>query len=204
MGELNLLPADAGNGLTTERLVLRRYTLDDLPDLIALNRDPDVMRYLGGPVDERTSEAMLRGRILQYYGDHPGLGVWATCLRGSGEIIGFHLLNHVQGETLIQVGYRLHRRHWGRGYATEMAMALLRYGYVRLGLSTLMATALPGNTASQHVLLKCGLHRAGERFFPHPAYAPFGVLAYFERARAEWLAEFSPADLVAAPDGTPT
>lgn len=184
---------DAGAGLTTARLLLRRYAPEDLSDLIALNSDPDVMRHLGGPMTADASEQMLLGRILRYYDEHPGFGAWATCRREDGAVLGFHLLNHIQGETLIQVGYRLHRRYWGLGYASEMCAALLHYGYQQRQLSLIVATATVDNLASQQVLQKCGLARCGQRRFPHPAYAAFGDLAYFERERADWLAESSAA-----------
>lgn len=189
---MGALPADAGDGLATARLQLRRYTAADLPALVALNADPEVMRWLGGPASADDTATMLETRILAYYAQHPGLGVWATIERASGAHIGFHLLNHVQGESLIQVGYRLHRRYWGMGYATEMSRALLRYGFEQLGLPLLMANTHLDNHASQQVLLKCGLHRRGERLYPHPAYAAFGPMAYFERHAADWLAEQAP------------
>ncbi len=101
-----VMPPDAGDGLSTARLRLRRYTSDDLAGLVRLNSDPEVMRYLGGIASPEKTRTMLENRILHYYDANPGLGVWATLLRDSGECVGFHLLNHVQGETLIQVGYR--------------------------------------------------------------------------------------------------
>ena len=183
------LPIDAGQGLVSERLQLRRFTLDDLPLLTALNADAQVMRHLGGVQSSEQTRSMLDTRILEYYRQNPGLGVWATLLRGSGECIGFHLLNHIQGENLIQVGYRLFPRYWGRGYATEMSVALLRYGYTQLELPSIVAIADLDNLASQQVLLKAGLHRHGERGFPHPAYASYGPLAWFERSARDWLTE---------------
>jgi [ribosomal protein S5]-alanine N-acetyltransferase len=179
---------DAGQGLRSERLVLRRFTSDDLPLLVELNADPEVMRWLGGVRTPEQSAEMLNSRILAYYDENPGLGVWATLLRDSGECIGFHLLNHIQGESIIQVGYRLFRRHWGRGYATEMTVALLDYGYRSLGLERISAITALENSASQHVLLKSGLPRLADRFFSHPAYAPYGPQAYFERSAQDWLA----------------
>lgn len=184
------LPADAGAGLASERLLLRRFTPADLPLLSELNADPEVMRHLGGAVDSERTRAMLDTRILRYYEENPGLGIWATLLRDSGECIGFHLLNHIQGESLIQVGYRLFVRHWGKGYATEMSMALLDYGYRQLRLPRIVAIADLANHASQRVLLKAGLRRCGERSFAHPAYAAFGALAFFERAADDWLAQY--------------
>ncbi len=182
---------DAGlDQLETQRLKLRRFTPEDEALLYTLNSNPNVMRHLGGPMSAEANRSMLEGRILGYYEQHPGLGVWATCLRDTDRCVGFHLLNHVQGESLIQVGYRLFEADWGKGYATEMSIALLRYGFTTLGLPLLMANAALDNQASQHALLKSGLHRQGERAFAHPAYAPFGPLAYFERRSADWLAQF--------------
>ncbi|MBV8062327.1 MAG: GNAT family N-acetyltransferase [Nevskia sp.] len=179
---------DAGQGLRSERLVLRRFTLDDLPLLLQLNADPQVMRWLGGVMNEQQTAEMLQTRILGYYDANPGLGIWATLLRDGGECIGFHLLNHLHGETLIQVGYRLFPRHWAKGYATEMTVTLLDYGYRQLGLEVIAAITALDNHASQHVLHKAGLERLADRAFPHPAYAPYGPMAYFERSAPEWLA----------------
>ena len=69
-----------------------------------------------------------------------------------------------------------------------MAAALLRYGYATLGLAQINGITDLGNTASQHVLLKAGLTRNGERAFAHPAYAASGPMAWFESHRAPWLA----------------
>ncbi len=176
--------------VATARLTLRRFTLDDEAMLYRLNSDVNVMRYLGGPMTREANRTMLENRILRYYDEHPDLGVWATCLRDDNRCVGFHLLNHVQGEQLIQVGYRLFEPDWGFGYATEMSIALLRYGFTTLKLPTLMANAHLDNRASQHTLLKAGLHRKGERNFAHPVYAAFGPLAYFERDAPDWLAQF--------------
>ena len=175
--------------VTTERLRLRRFVADDLDLLHRLYGDPEVMRYVGGVLDRGKSEEMLKGRILDYYERHPGLGIWATLERATGACVGTHLLNHIQGESFIQVGYVLFREYWGRGYATEMGLALVRYGFVELGLSQIVGiTDLP-HVASQRVLLKLGLHRKGERSFAHPAYAAEGPLAWFERDAAGWLSE---------------
>jgi [ribosomal protein S5]-alanine N-acetyltransferase len=133
---------------------------------------------------------MLRERILEYYQQHPGLGMWVTLERATGKPVGFHLLNHIQGEEELQVGYSLAPEYWGRGYATEMCVALLRYGFATLRLPRLVGITDHANVASQRVLEKSGLRRNGERAFAHPAYAAAGPMAYFERGAADWLAEF--------------
>lgn len=180
---------DAGAGLSTRRLLLRRFTMADLDLLDRLNGDAGVMRHLGGVASREDTQAMLEQRILRYYDEQPGLGVWATLERGSGQCIGFHLLNHIRGEQHIQVGYRLFPAYWGRGYATEMSIALLRYGFADLGLRTITAITAPDNRDSQKVLLKSGLQRRGERAFTHPAYAEWGAMPWFERDADDWLAE---------------
>jgi RimJ/RimL family protein N-acetyltransferase len=131
-------------------------------------------------------DVMLRSRILDYYDAHPGLGIWLTVDKATGERLGFHLLNHIQGETIVQVGFTLAKGAWGRGIATEVGAALLRYGFVDLGLPRIAGMASLGNLASQRVLEKIGLERRGERAFPHPAYAAEGPLAWFEREATAW------------------
>lgn len=174
--------------LTTKRLALRRFTRDDLDWLTTLRGDPEVMRYAGGPRDRADSEELLQIRMLDYYEAYPGLGNWLTAERATGEAVGFHLLNHIRGESIIQVGFFLARPFWGRGYAAEMGRAVLRHGFETLGLPTIAGIATLDNVPSQRVLTKIGLERHGEREFAHPAYADAGPMAWFERAREDWLA----------------
>ena len=135
--------------LTSDRLALRRFTADDIDWLANLYSDPDVTRYLGGIKDRTTSEELLRTRILQYYDEHPGLGIWMTVERATGTCVGFHLLNHIRGESIIQTGFALVKSAWGKGFATEMAAAVLRYGFVDLQLPRIAGMASLHNYASQ-------------------------------------------------------
>ena len=190
------LPRDAGAGLTSRRLRLRRFTGEDFPWLAAAYADHEVARFIGGTKTVDECRALFEQRFLAYYDQHPGLGVWLTCKRDDGERIGFHLLNHIQGEPLVQVGYALLKPWWGCGYATEMCRALVHYGAASYGLRTVVAIANLDNHASHRVLLKSGLARKADRSFPHAAYAAQGALAYFERDAAEWLAEFAPKEVL--------
>jgi RimJ/RimL family protein N-acetyltransferase len=176
--------------LESDRLALRRFTPDDYGWLVALYNDAEVMRYGGGVKTPEQVASVMRERILDYYDAHPGLGVWQTVERASGSPVGFHVLNNIQGESIVQVGYFLLKPAWGRGYASEMARALLRYGFVDLRLPSIAAIAERDNVASHRVLTKIGLHRNGERAFAHPAYAHAGAMAWFEREATDWLAEY--------------
>jgi ribosomal-protein-alanine N-acetyltransferase len=176
----------AHDTLTSARLAVRRYTAGDLDLLVRLHTDPEVTRFAGGLLTRDQSEAMLRERILAYYDEHPGLGIWLTVERETGAPVGMHILNHIRGSDIVQVGYLLYPQYWGRGYATEMGERLLRYGFEELGLPQISGiTDLP-HVDSQRVLLKIGLHRAGERHFPAYGAAP---LAFFTRDAGSWLAE---------------
>lgn len=177
--------------LQTDRLALRRFTPKDYDWLVWMYDDPDVMRYGGGVKTPEQVQVVMRERILDYYDAHPGLGVWQTVERATGTPIGFHVLNNIQGESIIQVGYFLVKSAWGRGYATEMAHAVLRHGFVTLALPSIAGMAEHENVASHRVLTKIGLRRNGERAFPHPAYAHAGPMAWFERTAADWLLEYS-------------
>jgi ribosomal-protein-alanine N-acetyltransferase len=179
--------------LETARLTLRRFEPADLEWLCELYADAEVTRYLGGLQTPERVREMLRTRFLEYYDQHPGLGIWLTTERSTRTRVGFHLLNNIQGETIIQVGFALSKTAWGKGYGTEMAAAVLRHGFVTLGLPHIVGMASLANLASQRVLEKIGLRRNGERAFPHPAYAAEGPMAWFERARPDWMADQEPS-----------
>jgi len=176
----------AADTLESARLRVRRFTHDDLDLVARLLADPVVTRHLGGVKDRDGAEQTLRTRALDYYDQHPGLGMWATIERATGRVVGFHVLNHIHGEPDIQVGYALFQDAWGQGYATEMSVRLLRYGFEDLGLPVICAITNLDNTASQRVLVKVGLTRLGERSFAHPALASAGPMAWFEAHRATW------------------
>lgn len=159
-----------GDGLSTSRLQLRRFGGDDLDTLYRLYADPRVMRHAGGVLDRDKAGVMIRERILDYYAQNPGLGIWATIERTSGACVGLHLLNHIRGAQHIQVGYLLFPQYWSLGYATEMAREILRYGFQALRLPQIAAIVDLDNLASQRVLLKIGMQRDGERYFA--AYGP--------------------------------
>jgi RimJ/RimL family protein N-acetyltransferase len=178
-----------GYWLTTERLAVRRFIEADFDWLAGLYGDADVTRHLGGVKSRSDARAFFDARILGYYEEHPGFGMWMTIQLSDGQPIGFHLLNHIRGESIVQVGFTIAKPAWGMGYATEMAEALLRYGFVDLQLPRIAGMANRDNLASQRVLAKIGLERLGERAFAHPDYASAGPMAWFEREADAWLAE---------------
>ena len=143
--------------LQTSRLRLRRFEDSDadLNKLFKLNSDPDVMRFIRKP--DRTIEetkTYFDERILSTYTDD-GFGVFALELL-DGTFVGFALLITLKGSVDKEVGYRLHKKFWGSGLATETANALVQHGFEK-GLTRIVGITHPENFASQRVLEKCGL-----------------------------------------------
>jgi RimJ/RimL family protein N-acetyltransferase len=148
--------------LLTKRLHLRKFRPADAEILYRLDADPRVMRYIGdGSVGTRTSVTAAVARSIRYYGTYPGLGIWPAEDRGTGDFVGWFCLKYVPKTVEIELGYRLSPDAWGRGYATEGACALVRYGFADLGLQRIIGLTHPDNVASQRVLQKAGLVDAG-------------------------------------------
>ncbi|MBU4683678.1 GNAT family N-acetyltransferase [Cedecea davisae] len=152
----------------TERLILRPWREDDLPSFAQMNADQEVMRYFLKPLtgdESREYFESFRQRMAEN-----GFGFWALEERSSGELAGFVGLNR-PGYTLpfspcVEIGWRLRKTFWGKGYALEAAARALRVGFEEYGLESIVAfTALP-NMPSQRVMEKIGMSREGE--FDHP------------------------------------
>jgi RimJ/RimL family protein N-acetyltransferase len=151
----------AGIIARTPRLVLRQFTEGDAGDLFNLNSDPEVMRYLTG--GEPTPFEEIRDQIIPFhlgvYGCLDRLGTWAAESAATGEFLGwFHFRPGPDGDPAnIDLGYRLRKPAWDKGYATEGSRALISMGFTDLGVRRVFGHMVAVNTASRHVLEKCGL-----------------------------------------------
>ncbi len=180
--------------LETHRLRLRRFTAADVDLLVALDADPQVMRYItyGKPTPREAYVATYLPRWLAIYAAQPGLGYFAAERRDTGEFLGWlHLRDDRLEPAYVELGYRFQQAAWGQGYATEGARALLQHGFAGLGIQRVSARTLLGNRASQRVMEKCGLRRAGAFVY---AQDVIDGRSESERAavkyaieRAEWL-----------------
>jgi RimJ/RimL family protein N-acetyltransferase len=147
--------------LETERLILRGFTPADLDHLVELDGDPEVMRFLtgGAPTPREVIQREILPRFLGSYERLSGFGVWAAVEKASGDFLGWFSFRSPEGtgSEEVELGYRLHRAAWGRGYATEGARALIHKGFAELGVRRVVATAYQDNLASRRVLEKAGL-----------------------------------------------
>jgi RimJ/RimL family protein N-acetyltransferase len=145
--------------LETKRLILRRLVMDDLNDLFALYRDPEIRQYFPEGVLslEETKEELEW--FLNGHPQHPNLGLWATIHKETGKFIGrCGLLPWtIDGQNEVEVAYTIARNYWGQGLATEAAQAILNYGFEKLGFSRLICLIDEKNIASQRVATKIGM-----------------------------------------------
>jgi [ribosomal protein S5]-alanine N-acetyltransferase len=149
----------------TERLIIRYWTPEDADDAFTIYGDPEVTRYLAGDARdttvEQTREWLEKKTTTQ--GEKAPLGLWAVEERSSSRVIGHALLQYapINGEDRVEVGYALARAAWGKGYATEIARAMLSVGFDTLNLVEIYGVVIPENTASRRVLEKIGMRNLG-------------------------------------------
>ena len=147
--------------LETERLVLRRFTRDDVDHLVELDSDPDVMHFINGgrPTSRDEIENDVLPAFLGHYERFGGFGFWAAVEKSSGQFVGWFHLRPDEGAPPgeVELGYRLRKSAWGKGYATEGARAVIDKGFAELGARRVVATTMVVNVASRRVLEKAGL-----------------------------------------------
>lgn len=165
--DLALLPPRT---LHTARLQLRQWRAQDLPAFAVLNADPEVMRHFPALLSRAESDAIaLRCQAL--IAERGWGGFWAVEERGSGAfvgMIGLHAPAHLPFSPCVEVGWRLARAHWGKGYATEGAAAALRFAFEVLGLEEVVSFTSVHNTRSEAVMQRLGMRRDATTFL-HPA-----------------------------------
>lgn len=154
--------------LETSRLILRTFAKEDSEVFYEMNSDPDVMRYLGGVLSKEESDAYLQ-RILKGY-DENKYGLYAAELKETGEFIGYIGLanaNFVSDFTpCVEIGWRLKKQHWKKGYATEGAIACIDYAFRTLELPEICSFTAETNTPSEKVMKRIGMEKKG--YFGHP------------------------------------
>jgi RimJ/RimL family protein N-acetyltransferase len=181
--------------LETERLILRRFTEDDLDDLVAVDADPAVMRYINGgrPTSREEMRDDYLPHWLRYYERGDAWGFWAAIERSSGAFLGwFHLRPQPEDPPdHPELGYRLVRRAWGKGYATEGSRALIDKAFASLGAGRVYATTMAVNEGSRRVMEKAGLRyvRTFHADWPDRIEGEEHGDVEYALTREEWLAE---------------
>jgi RimJ/RimL family protein N-acetyltransferase len=159
------------NLVETARLQLRMFGPDDLKNLTSLFLDPGVNRYVGNgePGTREDAERALKS-IADHWQKH-GFGRWAVVDKNSKSFLGIGGLRSLFGTP--EVVYHFLPAYWGKGLATELAHASLRYGFEEHAFDQILAIAKPQNLASIHVMEKVGM-----RYDKHTAYYDIDVIQY--------------------------
>lgn len=148
--------------LMTSRIQLEPMTSEHLPLLVELDADAEVLRYiLGRARDASEVHTMWAPICADTDADAVGLGWWIGRRCNDGDFLGWWDLSPdkpvPQRPSQAEAGWRLARRHWRQGYATEGAVKLLDYGFAEVGLSTVWAETMAVNQASRQVMTKLGM-----------------------------------------------
>ncbi len=178
--------------LRTERTLLRAWRDNDLAPFAQLNADEEVMRWFPSLLTREQSDAMverIRSRLSE-----AGWGLWALEVPGVSPFCGFVGLSRVPFETsftpAVEIGWRLDRPWWGRGYASEAARACLRYAFGSLGLAEIVSFTTTKNVRSRAVMERLGMRHDAEHDFDHPGIpesSPVRPHVLYRLTRAEYV-----------------
>ena len=177
----------------TERLAFRAWQDEHRAPFAAMNADTEVMRYFPAALTAEQSNAGIDIWLRQFADQ--GWSNWAVELRDTGEFIGFIGLTvprrQLPFSPCVEIGWRLARPYWHRGYASEAARVALRFGFVDLHLEEIVAFTTLGNARSQAVMSRLGMRRTAENF-QHPALPEGHALreqCLYRLTRREWARE---------------
>lgn len=156
--------------LRTSRLLLRQWQDVDYAPFARINADPQVMQFMLGCLDEKASNASA-DKFRQLIEEH-GWGMWAVEHQATATFIGFVGLYQTRAAVpclpCVEIGWRLASEHWGKGYATEAARAVLHFGFTTLQLPEIVAFTAVINQRSQAVMERLGMQRDCHTF-QHPS-----------------------------------
>jgi len=172
--------------IETDRLILREILPSDDEGLFEMDSDPEVHKYLEPPIETIEQARGIIAAIRMQYVER-GIGRWAIVEKGSDTFIGWTGLklvtapknNHVN---YYDLGYRLQRKYWGKGFATEAALPCVEYAFTKLPVEILYGDADMNNIGSRNVLEKSGLRFV--ETFDHEGY----LCGWYKLEKDRWLA----------------
>ncbi len=160
--------------LQSERLGFGVWSENDVTLGLGLWGDAEVTKYIGGPFSEEQVRQRLAREIATY--ETYAVQYWPLFLRASGEHVGCCGLRPYQpDEKIYEIGFHIRRQHWGQGYASEAARAVMTYAFGVLGANGLFAGHNPANETSRHLLTKLGFRYTHDEYYAptglnHPSY----------------------------------
>lgn len=152
----------------SERLIIRDWSESDLPSFRQINIDPEVMEFFPKPLSEEDTDESYRRILAEFH--ECGWGLYAVQSKEAGEFVGFIGFHRAAFQAeftpCVEIGWRLKRSAWGKGYATEGAKACLAYAFKNRLFDKVYSFTAKINRRSENVMKKIGMEKLGE--FPHP------------------------------------
>lgn len=178
--------------LETERLTLRLWNEEDKIPFFALNSCPEVMQFFPKLLTKEESDNMVSA-IMERFNRQKYFGLWAVELKDNNQFIGFVGLNiptvPFHFSPCIEIGWRLAKQAWNKGYATEAAQCVTAYAFANIKLNEIVAFTAQLNLRSAHIMEKLGMIKTEE--FEHPSIDKTNPLCphfLYRLTREEWLA----------------
>ncbi|HLW31337.1 MAG TPA: GNAT family N-acetyltransferase [Aequorivita sp.] len=171
--------------IETDRLLMRDLMIEDAQSMFEMDSDAEVHTFLGNKPIATLEEAKKTIDFIQKQYIENGIGRWAVVQKESGEFIGwsgFKLVTDVVNEKTgyHDLGYRFIKRYWGKGYASETAIASLHHGFTELGFKEIVGIADVSHTASNSILKKVGLIKKNEFVYDGTLHN------FYSLSREEW------------------
>jgi [ribosomal protein S5]-alanine N-acetyltransferase len=146
----------------TPRLILREILPEDKYGFYDMDSNPEVVKYLGNITLKNVAEALEKINLIRQQYVDLGIGRWAMIEKESNDFVGWTGLKFIKEirnnrTDYYDVGYRLRQKYWGKGYATESALASVKYAFEEMQLTELLASAATENVGSNKVLQKIGM-----------------------------------------------
>ncbi|WP_289284636.1 GNAT family N-acetyltransferase, partial [Parablautia intestinalis] len=143
--------------IETERLLLREFTHEDFPALFEIVSDPETMRHYPQPFDENRTKDWIEWN-LQNYKEH-GFGLWAVVLKETGEFIGDCglTIQIIDGESLPEIGYHIHKNYWRKGFGSEAASAVRDWAFMNTEYDCLYSYMKYANIGSYSTAIAIGM-----------------------------------------------
>lgn len=158
------------NIIESERLILRTWQDTDADVYYRINQDPKVIEFLRGTLTMQEVRDFMVAQNKQFTDKEYTL--WAAEEKASGNLMGFVGLNYTDWGVLftpaVEIGWRLGSEYWDKGYATEGARAVLKFGFDTICLQEIVSFTVPANVRSIRVMEKIGMHRDLKGDFLHP------------------------------------
>jgi RimJ/RimL family protein N-acetyltransferase len=160
--------------IQTPRLLLREWRDEDVEPFCRINADERVCEFLGKTITREETRAMVERNRVDF--QEQGFGLWALEVKGGPAFIGYTGLGipsfQAHFTPCVEIGWRLAFEHWGKGYATEAAKAVLNHAFTRLEIAEIIAITVPNNRRSRAVMEKIGMKRDWDGDFDYPMLPP--------------------------------